>query len=76
MLTGVAPPKLIDGVHETYNEAEASNQAQILITYDKTHAFNETSNDNLPSGFLISSWNVHNYDSTTLLLLSISVITH
>ena len=59
MFTSVTPTKLADDVHKTSNDAhktsndaEAFNQTHILISYDKTHAFNGTSSDYLPSGYL------------------------
>ena len=55
MLTSATPTKLSDDVHTTSSEAEASNLTHILISYDKTHAFNGTSSDNLPS------WYIHNF---------------
>ena len=52
MLRNVTPTKLIDDVYKTSNEAEASNQAHIQISYDKTDAINETWSEKFQSGYL------------------------
>ena len=51
MLTSVAPTKLVDDVYKTSNE-DVFNKIHTPISFDKSHAFSETSSANLPSGFL------------------------
>ena len=51
MLTSDTHKKLAD-VYKTSNKEEVFNQTHTLISFDKSHAFNETSSAKLPSGFL------------------------
>ena len=46
MLASVAPTKLADDVHKTSNKEEVFNQTHTPISFDKSHAFNETSSAN------------------------------
>ena len=52
MLTSVAPKKLADDVYKTSNKEEVSNQTHTPTSFDRSHAFSETSSANLSSGFL------------------------
>ena len=52
ILTSVTPTKLADDVHNTSNKEEVFNQTHTPISFDKSHAFNETSSANCSSGFL------------------------
>ena len=52
MLTSGTRAKLAVDVHKTSNKEEVFNQAHTLISFHKSHAFNEISSTNLPSGFL------------------------
>ena len=52
MLTSVAPTKLADDVYKTSNKEEVFNQTHTPTSFDKSHAFSETSSANLSSGFL------------------------
>ena len=52
ILTSVAPTKLDDDVYKTSNKEEVFNQTHTPTSFDKSHAFSETSSANLLSGFL------------------------
>ena len=52
VLTSVSPTKLADYMHMTSNKEEVFIQTHTLKSFDKSHAFNETSRANLQSGFL------------------------
>ena len=52
MLTSVAPTKLADDVYKTSNKEEVFNQTHTPTSFDRSHAFSETSSANLSSGFL------------------------
>ena len=49
MLAGNTASISIDNVHMTSSEAEASSQTHIMTTFYKTHAFNVTPSNILPS---------------------------
>ena len=51
MLTSATPIKLADDMQNTSNKEEVINQTHTLISFDKSHAFNETSSAKLPKGF-------------------------
>ena len=73
MLASATPTKLADDVHTPSNKEEVLDQTHTLISFDKSHALNETSCANLPSGFLhkfMECAQLRHYDIASVINLS------